>query len=328
MSLTLGGVSVEEALAHLFGKAGVKYRLEAAGVQGSVRAAIKDVPLGVALRIVLRQAKPPLHFRLEGDTYVVAPRQAAPPAVPPPPAEPAPRASQPERRLNQARSELEELTRTCGLTVKAPREGSGQENREGVRVQGPTEEDYQFGLPLLVEELQLYPKSLLRRLRLRIVLGRNITHDGRAVGGLGNGLSIFLDLDSRSAYYLRRTIHHELMHAFDAQERTELDQVWATLNAPGARYTGPVAPYRNRGMIENHPGFISGYARTNEREDRAEVFSYLVMDYGGVERRAEKDPHLAAKAQALRLFFRSLSTEMDEGFWKRMRDRGQTLRRR
>src|SRR5205814_2155100 len=59
-------------------QAGTPYRLDAAGVRGSVTVHLKDVPLPTALQIVLRQADPPLVYRVDGGTFVISPRQPPP----------------------------------------------------------------------------------------------------------------------------------------------------------------------------------------------------------------------------------------------------------
>lgn len=78
VTLMLNGETVPEALALLFKNAGVNYRLEAPMVGGVARATLKDTPLPVAVRLLLRQATPPLDFRQEGDTYVIVPRGVTP----------------------------------------------------------------------------------------------------------------------------------------------------------------------------------------------------------------------------------------------------------
>src|SRR5207248_11130381 len=68
VSLDLTDRGVAEAVQALFQAANRRYRLEAAPTPGSVTVTIRDLPLSVALRIILRQAKLPPTFPCDGDT--------------------------------------------------------------------------------------------------------------------------------------------------------------------------------------------------------------------------------------------------------------------
>jgi hypothetical protein len=79
VSFSLNQATVEEALRVVFQHGG-QYRLPPGIVGGAVTAVVQDVPLETALRLVLRQAVPPLIFRREGDVYVIF--ALPPPAAP------------------------------------------------------------------------------------------------------------------------------------------------------------------------------------------------------------------------------------------------------
>jgi hypothetical protein len=71
ITLSLKGVSIEQALVELFKQAGKEYRLEARDVQGTVTANLSGVSLRVALRALLNAARPVLTYRVEDGRYVI-----------------------------------------------------------------------------------------------------------------------------------------------------------------------------------------------------------------------------------------------------------------
>jgi hypothetical protein len=79
VSFTLNQATVEEALRAVFQHGG-GYRLPPGTAGGAVTAVVQDVPLETALRLVLRQAVPPLAFRVEGGTYVIYAPERLPPS--------------------------------------------------------------------------------------------------------------------------------------------------------------------------------------------------------------------------------------------------------
>jgi len=76
ITLDLRDAQVKDALTQLFNTAGVDFTLDP-NVQGYIPALkITDQPFETALRLVLRNASPPLTFTRENGIYIVRPRRA------------------------------------------------------------------------------------------------------------------------------------------------------------------------------------------------------------------------------------------------------------
>src|SRR5262249_28452403 len=76
VTLALRAATVDRALPALFEPAGLRYRLELPGAGGSITTNLRDVPFRQALRLVLRQAQPPLGYRIDDGVYVITPLAA------------------------------------------------------------------------------------------------------------------------------------------------------------------------------------------------------------------------------------------------------------
>jgi hypothetical protein len=160
------------------------------------------------------------------------------------------------------------------------------------------------------EQLALYPPALLKSVGLKqVVLCERLSFDGteclsfadvergRLYVSLGAGLN---------ADYLTRSVHHEVFHQIDyADDQTlDTDPRWESLNPPGFRYTqdadrlqaDPDATRPDDGLT----GFLNRYSTSSPAEDKAELFSYLVVDPGGVRRRAARDAIIRRKVDRLR----------------------------
>lgn len=74
-------------------------------------------------------------------------------------------------------------------------------------------------------------------------------------------------------FTIEQVVHHEVFHLFDQAtlgDRMLRDPEWGALNPRGFAYRDPAA------AIERPAGFVDAYATTNEMEDRASVFAYLM----------------------------------------------------
>lgn len=97
------------------------------------------------------------------------------------------------------------------------------------------------------------------------------------------------------AYFtIEQVVHHELFHVFDhatlGTAAMQDDHVWHKLNPRGFEYRPP-APESQRPA-----GFVNPYATTNEMEDRASVYEYLMGQPAKLCEIAEGDPVVARKA--------------------------------
>ncbi|MDX1986420.1 MAG: hypothetical protein SFV17_07005 [Candidatus Obscuribacter sp.] len=64
-------------------------------------------------------------------------------------------------------------------------------------------------------------------------------------------------------------------------------------------------------------GFISEYAMDAVIEDKAEVYSYLLIDHRGTEKLAREDRILARKVVRMKELLHSFSREFDGDFWRK-----------
>src|SRR5262249_53488413 len=169
---------------------------------------------------------------------------------------------------------------------------------------GATRAAWQAGVRVRLADLQVPPPSFLRRLRLTVAFGRRVYWiNGQPVGGTGftlGGRSLLcLDTSSHPAQVLAHSTQHEFFHAIEQQLGLPLDHSSLPLNAPGTQYNREVPLIIPFGVAQNLPGFVSAYAQSAGREDRAEVFSCLMGKYDDVEQLATRDPYVAAKAQCI-----------------------------
>jgi hypothetical protein len=138
------------------------------------------------------------------------------------------------------------------------------------------------------------------------------------MGGLASppNRALLMSTESSSTFW-RAVLHHELFHLFD---RGQFDAVaWAALNPYGFRYDRTQALVRDPGVSFGIDptlfGFVSRYSMFNEREDRAEIFAWLVLDQASVARASARDRHLAAKVTRLKDEIAARVPEMDDRFW-------------
>jgi hypothetical protein len=116
----------------------------------------------------------------------------------------------------------------------------------------------------------------------------------------------FVDRDP-GTYSIEQIVHHELFHLFD--EARDEDTEWRGLKPPGFEYRDPA-----RLTSDRPPGFVSNYATTNEREDRACVYEYLMSHADRLCEYANTDPILAAKTT---LVWRRVAAVTTDAFMRR-----------
>ena len=119
--------------------------------------------------------------------------------------------------------------------------------------------------------------------------------------GVASGETIWLAADCSI-----KTIYHELYHIFDPPGKTKQ---WLKLNPPGFVYTGSafrqekLSKFKRKRMSGNleenryKDDFVSRYAMSNEREDRAETFAFMIVEGNKFLRRTEKSPVMKKKME-------------------------------
>ncbi len=157
-----------------------------------------------------------------------------------------------------------------------------------------------------------YPTNVLKAAKLEHVsLCRRIRYDHNdAVNPSGlamaddRRLMISIEQFSNKAheaygnYSIEQVVHHELFHMLDHAtngEKVNADREWHALLPAGFAYRDP-APL---GGIRPS-GFVNNYATTNELEDRATVYEYMMGQPEELCALAAADPRVAAKARLVR----------------------------
>jgi len=159
--------------------------------------------------------------------------------------------------------------------------------------------------PELVDRVALaiasYPDVLLRAARIeRFALCRELRYVGEDDGPVG-----LAELSKRrimiSVGYFNRgdgrgveqVVHHEFFHLFDFATLggAMADREWAALKPRGFEYRDPATGSPPK-------GFVNAYATTNEIEDRASVYEYM-MSAPELCTLAARDPVVAAKVKRL-----------------------------
>lgn len=152
-------------------------------------------------------------------------------------------------------------------------------------VSSPSELLNAFSPAELEAELEKYPRDFFRDLGLRgIYWGRNVESGlftwRLAVGGVGFNIQgerlVVLNLPEppQAQPLPAHTLHHEIFHALDTQDESN----WARCNPPNSVYGLQPSENIRREFDYPSPGFVSSYARTEAREDRAEVFALMMTN--------------------------------------------------
>ncbi len=179
---------------------------------------------------------------------------------------------------------------------------------------------------LLETELDLYTPQAIHDSRLeRIVLCSDLKGGEDTVSGLADmGFlivdTIFINIDRVKKFWehAQRTVHHELFHCMDFFDDGLIDFEWRKLNQPGFTYWH----LNNLTVKETHKGgFLQDYCMKSEWEDKAVVYSYLIVNHAEVLRRCEKDKILAEKVERLKEIVLKISPEFDDQFWERINQR-------
>lgn len=150
--------------------------------------------------------------------------------------------------------------------------------------------------------LERLPPEFVKKAGLRrVMVCDNLTDDGVSVGGLAWGEVIYL-----KAGFDDETIYHEIFHVFDPDRTSHR---WTKLNPKGFIYAGsegrPAQLTRqskrrieeNRASGEFLKHFVSEYAQSHEREDRAETFAAMVFEGTNFLQRCDASEVLKAKME-------------------------------
>ncbi len=148
------------------------------------------------------------------------------------------------------------------------------------------------------------PKVLAASQLQHVTLCRSIRYDHEHGGPDPAGVAVFEDRrlfvsieffhtrERTADFTIEEVVHHELFHMLDRAAKIDADHAWQALNPPGFVYADPadLAAPRPR-------GFVDSYSTTNELEDRASTFAYLMAQPDKLCAIVAGDPIVAAKAR-------------------------------
>jgi hypothetical protein len=140
-----------------------------------------------------------------------------------------------------------------------------------------------------------------------------------------NDLKIVL---TRKDYFLSLTANHEITHAIDTfldikMYPREPYSEYTALNPAGFKYLSEdqnanFSQYVWKNDNRQNAYFTTAYAQSTPREDRAELFKFMMRDYDAVGI-FNNSPHLRAKAQVLaRQINQNFATAGPNAYWNRL----------
>ncbi len=195
-----------------------------------------------------------------------------------------------------------------------------------LRLTAAKQADIERYLPLLAEELRLLGKPLLQRLDVKQIVLCGGMKLGEVVRGAiprPSASVMYYDVawGNWSPVYQRRCVHHELFHYLDERDDGQLwrDPAFAKLNPKDFKYGNGGASAQGDSSAslpsETHPGFLTPYARSGVEEDKAEVFSFLLVDPTYVAQRCATDKVLQQKVDFVRALLLKYCAEFGAEAW-------------
>ena len=150
--------------------------------------------------------------------------------------------------------------------------------------------------------LDVLGKKFVKQSGLKnVLIVKDLSRHGKNLTGHVSNDTIYLKYG-----FSKKTVYHEMFHVFDDKHD---DKNWRNLNHKDFRYLG--ISYPNRPLdgkkqkdIDKHyrkvkrnfdADFVSKYAQSNEREDRAETFAAMIEQGPRFAAKAAKSPVLHAK---------------------------------
>jgi hypothetical protein len=223
-------------------------------------------------------------------------------------------------------SEERVLLMVHGLPIVKDLQLRAFDNAGSVRSDEPDLRDVEAFLPLIRATLSNYPPRLIASSRVRKVkLCKDLILDSKPLAALtiASSGAIYIDITNciGRSECLIATIHHELFHVIDNELLLKkLNTVsWESLNGRNFRYgSGPsiARDDRNAG-VPNTPlaGFVNYYSTLEPKEDRAEIFSFMMTRPDYIRLRIMSDGMLMFKVQEIRKMLNLFCPEMDNAFW-------------
>jgi len=198
---------------------------------------------------------------------------------------------------------------------------------------GKTKSNYQETLDYLKNAIRVYPFSFIKNSGLKYVMVcEKITSEelgfepaGLAPGHVDQSPGVFyINLSTYNKIKdpkikkkeVETVFHHELYHIIDSSLFIRnIDEKWEEIN---------VVPYAespvlgSNGIDTSTKGFISQYARSNSREDKAELFAFMIAEHKKFKEAVAGDEILLKKLQLMISRLKKVSPEINKKFWARV----------
>ena len=116
--------------------------------------------------------------------------------------------------------------------------------------------------------------------------------------------------------YIKLLFHHEFYHIIDSSlSLMQLDESWERINK--VEYSNELI-VGGIGIDTSVEGFISGYARNNSAEDKAELFAFMIAQHQDFKKAIAEDQILQKKSKLMISRLKTISKQIDKNFWKRL----------
>lgn len=116
--------------------------------------------------------------------------------------------------------------------------------------------------------------------------------------------------------YIRVLFHHEFYHIIDSTlSLMQLDEKWERINK--VNYSNELV-IGGWGIDTSVEGFISGYARNNSAEDKAELFAFMIAEHKEFKKAISKDEVLLNKSELMISRLKGISKDINKNFWKQL----------
>lgn len=141
---------------------------------------------------------------------------------------------------------------------------------------------------VLFHTLEKYPKDMFdmfknKEYKMDVILLDSFTNNNLALASKNNLKEIKLYVSNTDKF--ERAVHHELFHVFEyymADKNKYVFEQWTNLNPSIFKYQSDVLKLDNNYVYLKDSNtdnwyFVTKYAKTSEKEDRAETFAELMM---------------------------------------------------
>ena len=172
---------------------------------------------------------------------------------------------------------------------------------------------------LLLKELARYPSSVVESLSLDgLFVCGEVRFRGERVGALTvfEPREIYFGahgLAEADSAYSRRMVHHEFFHLLEHREESaNYDWEWHSLNEEGFLYAQRISHPSNCSLSKD-VGFVTEYAKSGVREDKAELFAVMMTDVEYLRSRIGHDTVLRSKVHLMVERLRVIAPGLDVG---------------